>query len=468
MFLWALLTACEDKLDITPKGMTVLGKVDELETLLNQSYGFGAVTDLGIVCNECYSSFENAATALSVPNTLKYAYLAYDETVDRAALTKTDGTYAAIYQYVNYMNILLDKLDGAEGDEAKKVRLAAEARVMRAYLHWLAVNIYARQYDEATAGTAGGVAYVTDLDVTGEKTKLSVSEVYRLILEDCAKEQMDCALKSIEYQNTLEDRSVVVSSGIWSLLDRAPNNILFMRSGSAPFGEILSRETARLFEEGDYVRYYAVMGGGGGDDEEDEDYGEEEDGEDWGDEDWSDEGGGWEDDEEGGWGDIPVDPNPMGIWNSMYGLMLGGIEGGLMNFSLVTTVNAYGITVDRMYYTAAECYIRTGEIDKGLHLVDEVRRRRIHPDFFTAYEGTVHTEEEAMALLQPAKWIECISTYENFFDCKRWNTEAKYRRTITREVPGSGTYTLAPDSPLWVFPFPNNAVRYNASLTQNY
>lgn len=30
----------------------------------------------------------------------------------------------------------------------------------------------------------------------------------------------------------------------------------------------------------------------------------------------------------------------------MYGLMLGGIEGGLMNFSLVTTVNAYGITVD--------------------------------------------------------------------------------------------------------------------------
>ena len=73
-------------------------------------------------------------------------------------MTKTDETYAAIYQYVNYMNILLDKLDGAEGDEAKKVRLAAEARVMRAYLHWLAVNIYARQYDEATAGTAGGVA----------------------------------------------------------------------------------------------------------------------------------------------------------------------------------------------------------------------------------------------------------------------------------------------------------------------
>lgn len=118
-----------------------------------------------------------------------------------------------------------------------------------------------------------------------------------------------------------------------------------------------------------------------------------------------------------------------------------------------------------MYYTAAECYIRTGEIDKGLHLVVEVRRRRIHPDFFTAYEGTVHTEEEAMAAPCSRQVDRMYFTYENFFDCKRWNTEAKYRRTITREVPGSGTYTLAPDSPLWVFPFPNNAVRYNASLT---
>ena len=78
------------------------------------------------------------------------------------------------------------------------------------------------------------------------------------------------------------------------------------------------------------------------------------------------------------------------------------------------------------------------------------------------------TEAEAMAQLQRAKWIECIATYENFFDCKRWNTEENYRRTITRDIPELGTFTLAPDSPLWIFPFPANAVRYNSSLTQNY
>lgn len=506
MALWTLLAACENKLDITPKGMTVLETVDELETLLNQEYTLGTVTDLGIVCNECYSLAENAVTALSVPNTLKYAYLAYDESIDRAALTTSDGMYTPIYRYVNYMNVILDKLDEAEGDEVKKVRLAAEARIMRAYLHWLAVNIYAKQYDEATAETAGGVAYVTDLNVETEKTKLSVAEVYRLILEDCSEENianlpdvapdvcragkawgyavrakvlmqmkkygdaLQCALKSLEYQDALEDRSSIEMTGNWFLHRTASNNMLFINGPTvAPFGEILSRETAGMFEEGDYVRYYSMMDLGGGDDEEegddeweDEDYNADES-ENWENDDWSD-----EEDDDFGDIEIPIDPNPMGVWNSLFGMSIGGISGALMNFSLFTYVNVYGITVDRMYYTAAECYIRTGEIDRGLRLVDDVRRLRIHPDFFSAYEGTANTEEEAMALLQPAKWIECISTYENFFDCKRWNTEAKYRRTITREVPGFGTYTLAPDSPLWVFPFPNSAVRYNPSLTQNY
>lgn len=127
--------------------------------------------------------------------------------------------------------------------------------------------------------------------------------------------------------------------------------------------------------------------------------------------------------------------------------------------------NIFGITTERMYYTAAECYIRTNQIDEGLELVNTVREYRIHPDYYEEFKAS--TEEEAMTLLQKAKWIECISTYENFFDCKRWNSEEKYKRTITRQLP-TGTYSIDPDSPLWIFPFPANAVRYNSSLTQNY
>ena len=87
------------------------------------------------------------------------------------------------------------------------------------------------------------------------------------------------------------------------------------------------------------------------------------------------------------------------------------------------------------------------------------------------FRDILYLEEEAMKLLQDAKWIECIGTYENFFDCKRWNTEEKYKRTITKTIPINGeerTFSIAPNSPLWVLPFPANAVQYNSSLTQNY
>ena len=72
-----------------------------------------------------------------------------------------------------------------------------------------------------------------------------------------------------------------------------------------------------------------------------------------------------------------------------------------------------------------------------------------------------------MALLRNAKWIECIGTYENFFDTKRWNSEEKYKTTIKRNLKQYGTYTLAPDSPLWILPFPASATRHNPTLTQN-
>lgn len=58
------------------------------------------------------------------------------------------------------------------------------------------------------------------------------------------------------------------------------------------------------------------------------------------------------------------------------------------------------------------------------------------------------SEKAAMTMIQPAKWIECVGSYENFFDTKRWNSEEKYRTTITRNLGEYGQYSLSPDSPL--------------------
>ena len=61
-----------------------------------------------------------------------------------------------------------------EGENYMKEQVKAEAHIMRAYMHWLAVNIYAKQYDETTATKEGGIAYVTDLEITNQKNEIDL------------------------------------------------------------------------------------------------------------------------------------------------------------------------------------------------------------------------------------------------------------------------------------------------------
>lgn len=182
-----MLSSCDSRLDLVPKGESTLDNIEDISLLLNQEYSLGILpfSDLGLICNESLGCMLSVPEVLSSSNTLNYAYMTYNEDVDRVTLCQSDERYSAIYKYVNYMNTVIAKLEDVEGSDARKNELRAKSRVMRSYLHWLCVNIYARQYDEATASEDGGIPYVTDIDNMAVKRKLSLSETYRNILEDC-------------------------------------------------------------------------------------------------------------------------------------------------------------------------------------------------------------------------------------------------------------------------------------------
>lgn len=150
----------------------------------------------------------------------------------------------------------------------------------------------------------------------------------------------------------------------------------------------------------------------------------------------------------------------------LYGEMTTDVEGCMSFSGWDTYKNPWGLTVESMKYVAAECYIRDNQIDKGLAYVNDVREYRIDPAKYKPF--TASTVKEAMAKLQQAKFIEFLMTFENFFDRKRWNTEDDYKETITRELPGIGTYSISPESPLWVLPFPIAVMQTNPTFTQNY
>jgi pentatricopeptide repeat protein len=231
------------------------------------------------------------------------------------------------------------------------------------------------------------------------------------------------ALKALQYNGTIADRTSIMETNEWVIDEIDPSNIMYINHGMGkPWGEYLTKETVEKFEDGDITVNDAQCYG---------------------------------------------DP----LWDDYYGEMLSGVKGCKECQSFDLYWNNWGITSDRMYYVAAECYIRTGQIQKGLDLINKVREKRIEPDTYKPF--TASTEQDAMALLQRAKFIECLATYDNFFDRKRWNTEADYKETLTRHITlkQSGKtmeFSIAPDSKLWIFPFPLNATRNNPNLTQNY
>ena len=244
-------TACDDKLDIVPLGKTTLDTVDDLETLLNQTpLLYMEDNEFEILCNNQYCKWEGLPEYLSNPNSIIYALVTYDETVDRANLVTSSSMYESLYSSINYMNVVISKAPDAGGDDAKRRQIIAEARVLRAWYHFLLVNMYAKQYDESTAGELGGVPYVDNTDVSEQKTKRTVAEVYERILGDCSDEvladlvqshvsdpcrfgldfgygvrarvlfqmkrydeALQYATRALQVNNTIEDRSTAATTG---------------------------------------------------------------------------------------------------------------------------------------------------------------------------------------------------------------------------------------------------------------
>lgn len=450
-----LATSCD--MDIVPKGQSTLQRTTDLELMLNSKTISGRPHEtLGLVVNEGYGSgFTTIKKQIEAENTVTAIYLTYNENADRGALATKDNTYSNIYSNVYYMNVIIDKIDDADGDNNRKAAIKAEAMVTRGYNIFLAANIYARQYDAATAAEAGGVAYPEGTDVD-TKPQLKLQECYDRILADCSDENIaqlpdrgnvsrinkaggnairaavlfqmkryDEALtyadKALALNSTIEDRSYIVDTENWKLLPSSENNFFYISPLSDmtknPQYERLSWETAELFEEGDYVKDYSTDGG--------------------------------------------YSP----YWDDYYGYLDSGIDGCLEAYGDVYT-NPWGLTVEQIMYLAAECHIRKGEIQKGLDMINKVRSYRIHPDSFISF--TASSETDAMGLLQRAKFVECIGSFWNFFDRKRWNTEDKYRKTITRDLQDAGKYSIAPDSKLWIFPFPLRVIQNNSTFKQNY
>ena len=75
-------------------------------------------------------------------------------------------------------------VDNSKGEESTKQLAKAEAKIYRAYDHFLLVNTYAKGYDPQTAATDGGICIMDKFDLEAQPSKSTVAQVYEFIQKD--------------------------------------------------------------------------------------------------------------------------------------------------------------------------------------------------------------------------------------------------------------------------------------------
>lgn len=468
----ALLTgSCSDFTDVQPKGKNLLTTTDQLEMLLNNEFNISS-SDLYVLCGDMIRSFDNVPTLINRPNKTRAAIIiTWDEANQdkMAELTSSDGDYSGYYGIIGKIaNPILSHIDAAEGDEVTKVKLKCEALVLRAYFHWLLVNKFAKAYNPATAEQDPGIPYVTEeWDVAQPTEQVSVAKVYENILADLEKAielnglptlaanrmrmSKPCAyaVKALALISMQEFDLAAAAAREALTLNKTVNNyneMLTTLTGNITGGEypVIYRPVLKCEEDLFYTHYIEFYDG------------------------ISPEA--WNAFEEG-----HACHDKMATDKQMYdytpgmgmGISMLGLPDYIFTYDLNSGWNNCGMKTTHMYLIIAEAEIHNNNYKEAMKALDAIRVNRIDPAIYTPLEGTVNTKEEAIYHLKQTSHGENIYSYYNFINRKRWNQVEGYKETLKRDIAGQ-IFTLAPDSPMWIFPFPQNAINSNPNLSQNY
>ena len=173
--------ACENYVDITPTGKKTVDSTEtyyELVALPNRSY---YPSSFALLSDNVWSKESNIIGKEYLSS--DGINMTFNEDADRKELSD-NNLYANCYQYILRSNIVISLVDHSTGDKDVKELAKAEAKIMRAWDHFILVNTFAKAYNPETAATDGGIAIVSEYDLEATPTKATVAQVYDFIIKD--------------------------------------------------------------------------------------------------------------------------------------------------------------------------------------------------------------------------------------------------------------------------------------------
>ncbi len=442
------LSACDDWLEIVPKGKIIPTKTEDYRLLLDQRVSRGASNGF----EESYGNmlFMSDDVIMSDDN--------FDENMgenDRNAYTwkdhiylstESDGDWQALYSQISVANVVIDEIYDAEGDVTEKNQLYAEAKVQRAYCYLILVNLYSKHYNSSSASTDLGIPMLFEPVLEGSLKRSSVQDAYNLILNDVQE--------VVDFLPDVNDFNLRPSkAAAYALLSRA-----YLLIGDYTNALINSEESLKYksfvydYNELPKNRWYATV---------------------------VDLPDGYENEEvlllktaSNPYKLIYPSPELESLYDKTNDLRYTGLYydewfppyESKLYITEYLSGRQYGLSTTEMLLTRAECNARNGEINKAMEDLDFLGEKRYETGTYTPVSAA--NKEEALLLVKEERRRELAFKGVRWFDLKRYNENDDANISITRTVKGT-PYTLAPGDNKWVLPIGELYRSKNSEIEQN-
>ena len=468
-----LFTSCDSYIDITPKGAVMVQTADEYyELIVNPMRSYYPSPFILLTDNQWAKESDILGNESTSADGINFTF---NEQADRTLLAD-NNLYENMYSFILRSNLVIENIDNANGPDDIKTLAKAEARTFRAWDHFLAVNTFAKAYDPATASQDGGVCIVNYYDLESTPRKSTVAEVYDFIIREL-EESVDLLQEkpvNIYHPNKAFGYALLAKVYLfhrdWEKAKKAAEVSFSLNSALADYnliknagGTVYYKEFAK--ENNPEVLSYMWMAGWGGGEEvcmmhygmispelkelfasNDLRYSIF-------------------------FRDKVTATNQIGNWfdqGSGAAIWLPAIK----NTDRFTYMSV-GLRTAEVYLMLAETNARLGDLTTATGYINQLRAKRLSG---TSTDISVPaTQKEMMDSVIMERRKELLFGFNRFFDLKRFNLEPDYQKTITRKFPvvnisetyPQKTYTLAPNSRLYIIPFPRSARDKNPNLTLN-
>lgn len=177
-----LLSGCNEFLDITPTGKVIAKTGEEYRDLLTYEYKYFAKDRYMTTLRTDEVVLDRVKTS----STDLDAYLDLWRWKDEdPAPTTSYFSWRSYYHAIYIANYIIEHQKEISNASAEEVeQLVGEAWMMRAYCHFLLVNLYAEPYTHCVPATTRGVPLMLKADVNAVPASSSVERVYAQVLAD--------------------------------------------------------------------------------------------------------------------------------------------------------------------------------------------------------------------------------------------------------------------------------------------